>query len=189
MRAEIAKAKKRGEAPPDPLPHPDDIVIEPGERVRFRGPVTEEEAEKFEEIGRLRDVLLMQHALDERSYDDVADRDLLDGPGSALLFAMIANSALPPRMQIDDLQMISIQMRYEGMPKRKLLKELFRAWRSLGVRPRRGFVFPPMRFGRDLLAMLYDITGRALRRQREGHPLSLLEIREAFETFFEAQTN
>jgi hypothetical protein len=49
-------------------------------------------------------------------------------------------------------------LRYQGVPKRQLLKDVYRGWRSFGVRPRRGKVFPPLRIGKETLALLYELA-------------------------------
>ena len=48
---EIERAEERGETPPDPVPHPDDIIIDfkTGD-VHVNGPFTEEQRDVFEEI-------------------------------------------------------------------------------------------------------------------------------------------
>jgi hypothetical protein len=150
--AAIARAKRDGTPMPNPLPHPDDIVIEPGQRVRFEGPCNAEEAAQYAQTCELRDALVMQYALDER----------LDGDGpttGALLALDVLNRILPERMRLSDAALTYQLLRYEGMAKRELLTRVYRAWRALGANLPRGRRFPPLErvkqrleFGADLLA-------------------------------------
>ncbi|MCB1483925.1 MAG: hypothetical protein KDJ17_03435 [Hyphomicrobiaceae bacterium] len=64
----LEQAIESGETDPDVIPHPNDIIIEPGKRVRIIGPIDKEEAAKLEELIRFRDQLLLQHELDLRGY-------------------------------------------------------------------------------------------------------------------------
>lgn len=137
----IAQAKRKGEPEPMPLPHPDDIVIEPGRRVRFVGPVDEADAAKFEKSRRLRDTLMMQDALDQKLAAITGKT-----PGGALLMANVLDRQLPPRMRLGDGVMIFRQMHHEATPKRTLLKELYQAWHSLGAALPRGWTFPSLEY-------------------------------------------
>lgn len=147
----IECAREKGGIPPDPLPHPDDIVLEPGKPVRVIGPLTVEEAATTEENCRLRDVLILQDELDRRAFIDSPENSASDRPGGALLIALFLNESLPLRLQIDEIRIALMQMKYQGMPKRVLLKELRRAWRSLGKNVRRGYIFPSMRIAENIL--------------------------------------
>jgi hypothetical protein len=60
QRAAIAEAEREGQSAPNPLPHPDDVMIDGEEGVRFVGPVTVEEAERLDETCRMRDMLIMR---------------------------------------------------------------------------------------------------------------------------------
>lgn len=62
-RAEIEVAVKDGRPEPESLPHPDDIHFEPGKRYEIHGPATPEALEAVMHACKMRDVLLMQFAL------------------------------------------------------------------------------------------------------------------------------
>jgi hypothetical protein len=64
--AEIERAKRNVMPVPSPLPHPDDIVIEPGEDVRIDGPIDEADMALCAKTCLYRDTLLLQDALDEK---------------------------------------------------------------------------------------------------------------------------
>jgi hypothetical protein len=161
-RKEIAEAERSGEAPPNVLPHPDDIVIDHERGVRFIGPLNEEGATRFEETCRLRDILLMQQALDEREAGHPTRVDSNYEPGAALLLATILNESLPPRMRLSDQRLIIKLMDHETLTKRELLKRLYREWRALGYNFRRGAVSASMSFVRARLEFLYDLAAASI---------------------------
>jgi hypothetical protein len=147
QRARIAEAAKRGEPDPKPIPHPDDIIIEPGLRVRFDGPIDAIELAQVEERCRLRTTLLLQYELDQREEPAASTSDdtkVRNQSTAALVFARLLNNGLPTRWRLDDLAMIFEILRNEAQPQRELLKTVYRQWRSFGLRPHRGQAFPPL---------------------------------------------
>jgi hypothetical protein len=161
-RDEIAEAERNGDPPPNPLPHPDDVIIDHERGVRFVGPIDEEGATRFEETCRLRDILLMQQALDEREAGHPTRVDSNYEPGAALLLATILNESLPPRMRLSDQRLIIKLMDHETLTKRELLKRLYREWRALGYNFRRGAVSASMSFVRARLEFLYDLAAASI---------------------------
>jgi Family of unknown function (DUF5681) len=141
--ARIAAAKKQDLPPPALVPHPDDIIIDPSNDVRFIGPIDDEEQARLEQTLKLRDVLIMQSALDNRSTHRL-DGEPLSQPGSAEIIAMLLDRTVPPRLRLPSINWAMRSMQYEGMSKRELLKSLFTAWRKLKSDVPRGFVFPNM---------------------------------------------
>ena len=164
-RKEIAAAERLGEQPPLLFPHPDDIYIDRETGVRFVGPFDEESLAQVEETCRIRDTLLMQDALDQRAWNKPDSDDPLDGPGTALLFAQVLNDGLPGRFKLDDSSLIGRMMRLECIPKRQLLRDLYQGWQSIGLSTRRGRLFPPLRYGKTIVALLLELV----RRVRNGH--------------------
>ncbi len=156
-REAIDEAERNGEHPPTLLPHPDDVVIDRAHGVRFIGPLTQEDLRDLEEACRLRDVLLMQDALDQRQRPDQESGDSLNGPGTALLFAVMIDRSVPDRYKLNDSELNSRMLRYQCIPKRQLLKDVYRAWRSLGMHLPRGKVFPPLRAGKWMLELLFEV--------------------------------
>lgn len=139
-RGEFEAARKAGKTLPIALPHPDDIVIERGQHVRFVGPLDEEEAAKFDGYCRLRDVLILQDAFDCSAHEAKGG----ERSGGALLMAVIMNDALPKRLQISDAAFTRRMMQHEATSRRQLLKTVFQSWRALGVHRPRGMPFPPL---------------------------------------------
>lgn len=155
-RAEIAEAKAKGLSIPGPLPHPDDVIIDPEKGVTFVGPFTEEGRTLLEDNRQYRDALIMQHILDQRLAGNIGSTDLLDQPGSALAFAQVMNRSLPERYRLSDMVFAIHMDRYATWSKRKLLKEVHRAWRALGVRVPRGRTFPPLRLAMQRIDEMFE---------------------------------
>ena len=116
--------------PPALLPHPDDVVIDDETGVRFIGPVDEAQAAKLDETIKVRDILIMQDALDRCLAED-PDGD--DQPGSALLLAMILDKSVPARFRLAKAEWSERMIRYNRMPTRALLKTVYGAWKALGA--------------------------------------------------------
>jgi hypothetical protein len=160
--AAIAEAQHKGEAPPAPLPHPDDVVIDDESGVRFVGPVVEEQVHQLEETCRMRDMLIQQDASDSRQVDEPECDNALDKPGTALLWAIILNQSVPDRFKLSDNGITIRMLRYDRIPKRQLLKKVCRGWRSLGIHPPRGKAFPPLRIGKETVALLYNLLQKEM---------------------------
>jgi hypothetical protein len=152
-RAAIAEAERNREKPPTPLPHPDDVIIDEEKWVRIVGPIDAAEVAKLEESLKLRDVLIMQNALDVRLSTDLNGKDR---PGTALVFASLMNDAVPARFRLSDAEFITRMMRYEGTPKRALLKMVYGSWRDLGRNLRRGHTSPPLQTAIEQVNMVFD---------------------------------
>lgn len=155
--AEIERAKRNGKLAPNPLPHPDDIVIEPGRPVRVDGPIDEADMALCTQTCLYRDTLLLQEALDDR----LASAHPGDGyrSGGSLVWAVAFNNLIYKRFQLDENQLIWQSLRNASIPKRELLKTLHRAWQTLGVTAPRGTRFASfeiveaiVRFGDEITA-------------------------------------
>lgn len=140
-----SRAQRR--ATPKPHSHPDNVVIDPERGVRFVGPTDERQAVQLEEALKVRDILLMQDALDQRLSGDLDGDGLASRPGTALLLSLKLIDTAPDRFKLRDTVITIRMMRYAATPKRQLLKVLYRGWRALGADFPRGKVFPPLRVG------------------------------------------
>ncbi|MDX8492103.1 DUF5681 domain-containing protein [Mesorhizobium sp. VK22B] len=137
----LRDAECNGLSLPTIMPHPDDVIVDDEVGVRFIGPVDEDWHRRMEEAIALRDVLIMQDELDQRSPTRLDGTPLRD-PGGALILALTLDRTVPPRLRLSNAQLVHTQMRYQRISKRKLLKALYHAWKAIR-RPRpRGFVFP-----------------------------------------------
>lgn len=181
--AEIERAKRNRTPLPNPLPHPDDIVIEPGRPVRVDGPIDEADMALCTQSCLYRDTLLLQQALDER----LASAHPGDGyrSGGSLIWAVAFNNLIYKRFQLDENQLIWQSLRNASIPKRELLKKLHRAWQTLGVTAPRGTRFASfeiveaiVRFGGEITAA--TIAGDVdrdefLRREFNDAALNIIE--------------
>lgn len=156
QRQAIADAIAKRETPPEPLPHPDDIVIDHLNGVRFTGPVNKQQAADLKETLQLRDLLIMQDVWDRRSGAFQVSADSMNGPGSSCAIAQALNAIVPKRLRLSDQNFILQMMRFEGMPKRILLKELYRAWKDYGMPFHRGFIFPPLRRAKEAADLIHE---------------------------------
>jgi hypothetical protein len=159
-RAEIEEAKCRGEPEPVLYPHPDDIIIEDDDTVRIPGPIDEAEARKFNDLIRLRDLLLLQDHYEQRKGVLPEGED-----GSGLLLATFLNYLLPERLQLSDSEIAAVAFQPPRQTKRELQAILYREWRALvGPQIRRGVTLPPQRIVEPRLKLL----AACLQRMRDG---------------------
>ncbi len=170
QRKAIADAKANGETPPTPLPHPDDVVIDYERGVRFIGPFSEDEAARLDKRLRIRDVFIMQDALDQRQVGTLHSDDPLDRPGTAWVLADLLNQSVPERYKLSETEINCRLMRYGAVRKRDLLKELYRAWRAVGAHPRRGKTSPPLRVAKQI----FDEKNEAVSELRRKGDVSQL---------------
>lgn len=153
QRRAIAEAIADGRPAPCPLPHPDDVVIDDETGVRFVGPLNAEQAADLDHTLKIIEVLIMQDVLDRRILRPVSD-DPLDESGTAMVFMNLLNRTVPKRHRLSDTDILMRIAKYQTMTNRALLRHLYRDWRSLGGRPRRGTTFPPLKFAVDLMEKL-----------------------------------
>ncbi|MGB9364734.1 MAG: DUF5681 domain-containing protein [Xanthobacteraceae bacterium] len=149
-RQAMAQAKAKGEPMPEPLPHPDDIIINYEEGVSCIGPMNEKQLEGVKKLVRMRDTLIMQHALDEKLWKVDYTCDPLQGPGTAWLAALwVDQKFVPKRFRLSETLGMMRLRRYQVTNKRTLLKDVYRAWRALlGLDVRRGKTTPPLGVGK-----------------------------------------
>lgn len=121
-----AHAARNGLPAPSGLPHPDDVKIDSERGVYFVGPFDEPSAERLHETLRLRDVLILQDALQSREPGaDHAD-------STAMVCAMLLNQRVPARHRVSDQDWLMHAMHLQGVPKVELRKRLIADWAALG---------------------------------------------------------
>lgn len=157
-RSEIAEARKKGEPVPEPVPHPDDILIDDRNNISIDGPVTEPEAQAYAYSVNLRDAFMRQHVLDEKRGNLRGEVERAEGFGSAMMMVSLANAVLPPRLRLDETAVWRLYCRFQSQTIRQLLKDDHRAWKRLGLPSRRGSASPDLGAFIRLLAGLDAIT-------------------------------
>ena len=155
-REQIEWAKRNGHQEPDLLPHPDDIVIVPGQPVKFAGPTTPVEQERLRKNLLYREALLVQAALDRRCHIPKHNEDVQQSPEGAFLFFEQHEKLIPPRLRLTEKEIGLRQHRLRRMTKRELLKEAYASWRKAGCRFKRGQLFPNFGEMLDLLKKARD---------------------------------
>lgn len=183
-REAIAEAERRGETPPDPLPHPDDVVIDHETGVRFIGPLDEGGVKRVEKTCQTRDILLMQHALDERQSGKPESDDPLDGPGSAFVVASILNRSVPKRFRFSNEEIDRRLWDYEDVPKRQLLKDVYQGWESLGIHIPRGSTSRPLRAGIEMIRFASELVRRLEDGRLDADRSTLEELAAEIEAVF-----
>lgn len=123
-RRKIEAAQEAGEPIPEFLPHPDDIVIEPGKHWEVDGPIDAQTLEMMNSARELRDLFLMQHIYEMR-------RDRPVGTSLNLFVARIIDQKLPKRLQMNDSEIINSP--YHWVSSAKLRTLIRKSWRQFGV--------------------------------------------------------
>ncbi|MDB5538894.1 MAG: hypothetical protein JWQ89_621 [Devosia sp.] len=124
-----AYAAENGLPVPPSLPHPDDVVIDSERGVRFSGPFDDVSAENFRNTVRLRDVLIMQDALQQREVEQAGHGE----HGTALACVMLLDRGFPERFRLSESDWTMRMLRLEGVTKRELRRRLTHDWAALGV--------------------------------------------------------
>lgn len=139
----IATLQKTGKPVPHNWPHPDDIVFEDGEHVKFIGGEPAIAVQNRNTIARFRDVLMLQAEMDRRCF-------LRDNPGRASPifvsdYLMVhANSCLPVRKQLDDSHLLIRIMRIQTLRKAELQRQLKESLAEFGLTLAPNRSTPPM---------------------------------------------
>jgi Family of unknown function (DUF5681) len=173
IRAKIETASVAGQRITEYLPHPDDIIVRPGRRIEFIGPVCEVELAAVRKHVALRDALLLQAAMEEKLCPDDDALPVVNRRRSALGCAFLLNTYLPVRFRMEDEDFMIALYRNLHIPKVRLLKEVRRTWRGFGVKVQRGRVLPEIGAMGDRLGELSHFARRVLadlqdREQRAG---------------------
>ena len=124
-----AHAVRNGLPAPITLPHPDDVVIDSERGVSFIGPFDEASAERLRATLAVRDVLIVQDALQQR--EDKAPPGHEDA--TALVCAMRLDQSVPQRYRLSEQDWVLRLTKLRGVTKRELRRRLTRDWAALGV--------------------------------------------------------
>ena len=119
--AQIAEHRRRGLPPPEILPHPDDIVLNhrTGE-AWINGPETREDLAHYQHLADLRDLCVMQSALNWKRRG--RSRAKTDGGTycPAMVFAGLAEHFLPQRFRRSEAEELDLFLDFQREDRRKL---------------------------------------------------------------------
>jgi hypothetical protein len=121
-----AHAARNGLPAPSRLPHPDDVRIDSERGVHLVGPFDEPSAERLKETLQLREVLVLQDALQSR--EPGADQ----AGSTAMACAMLLNQRVPARYRVSDQDWLMHAMHLQSIPKVELRRRLKADWAALG---------------------------------------------------------
>lgn len=116
----LADSKRRGAKPPELLPHPDDIVLNPSTGDAWiNGPESPEDVKFYEHTIELRNFCLLLDSQAEKSArrkNNNADEPTYSG---ALIMAQLLDAILPPRYRWQDGEEVMLLMRCLDLTKRE----------------------------------------------------------------------
>jgi hypothetical protein len=125
----VSALKKKGETAPLDWIHPEDIVFKDGSHVLFRGGDPAEAHRNWQHVVRLRDAHMLQAVKDERHFAGSSQRVPVF---LSSVLAMMLNSALPRRLQLDDRQYSWQCFKNSKLKTRDLEVRVRREWTELG---------------------------------------------------------
>ncbi|PJK30840.1 hypothetical protein CVT23_04710 [Minwuia thermotolerans] len=131
-KEQIAEYRRRDLPPPELLPHPDDIVLNHRTaEARIDGPETREDLRHYEHLAELRDLCVMQSALNwSRQGRNSGKRDA----GTycpALVLAGLVDHLLPQRFRLSEADQLVMFLEFEREDRRKLESRIEREFDRL----------------------------------------------------------
>lgn len=125
----VSAMKKKGQSVPLDWIHPEDIVFKDGSHVLVRGGDPAEAHRNWQHVVRLRDVHMLQSVKDERYFKGRLEQAPIFLSG---LLAMLLNTALPKRMQLDEDQYFLQHCKNCALKMRELKSRIRKEWIDLG---------------------------------------------------------
>lgn len=147
-----AHAIRNGLPAPTTLPHPDDVVIDSERGVSFIGPFDAASEERLRITLAMRDVLIIQDALQQREDEPRPGHE----GATALVCAMRLDQSVPQRFRLSEQDWILRMLHLQGVTKRELRRRLTRDWAALGVEWRPGHRLPTLSKFVSMLDQLLD---------------------------------
>jgi hypothetical protein len=177
---EIAHARRNGLPEPVIYPHPEDILIGGKDGPKFTGPWDEAQNKQILHTLKTCNVLLMQDGLDRRCEARL-DGSPVKEAGTSLYMFNALNESLPPRFKYSDSAIFRLQMRFERMTKRELLKQLYADWRKLGKPKPRGFVSEDLTTALPLFVAMQELAFKVVSGAIDIADASLQEIADTIQ--------
>lgn len=153
----FAEHERRGLPPPELLPHPDDIVLNPATaEARIEGPTTPEEVEVYEHQVQMRDHALLRSAhFSERRRKTSTELEK-DKICVYMLLAQMLDLYLPRRYQWRENDAVFLMMEYKGLTRRERERRIDAEFARLdATKPRPSRVTPEMEEGIDRIVQKF----------------------------------
>jgi len=116
---QIERHTRKNLPPPDLLPHPDDIVLDPVSGDAYvNGPMTRDDLKYYEQSVELRDHLLLRSAHAKRIRKTPLIHHDNEGGCYFMVLAQLLDHFLPARYRWKEMDAISLMMEFGSMPKR-----------------------------------------------------------------------
>jgi hypothetical protein len=166
----ISSLQKAGEAIPEDWPHPDDIIFEEGQDVKFLGGEPEIATQNRKMAVRFRDTFMLQAEMDRRCFPKEHPTQELPIFASDF-FVTFINERLPARMRLNDVQILIRISRIQTLRKPELQKQLKSAWAGFGLTVAPNAATPPLipllaQLGIDVSQLGAASTARRHKRYR-----------------------
>ncbi|MHC4179960.1 MAG: DUF5681 domain-containing protein [Planctomycetota bacterium] len=150
----LAESERRGLPPPELLPHPDDIVLNPSTgEARIEGPENAEDVHYYEHTMQLRDYGLLCSAHADKTGKGLKLRHEGETVCAYLLLAQFLNMTLPRRYQWPENDAVFLMMEYKGLARRERERRIDAEFARLdAIKPRLSRVTPEIEEGIDRIA-------------------------------------
>lgn len=161
----LAEHERKGLPPPDLVPHPDDIVLNPATLDAYvDGPETPEDVPRYEHTASLRDHLLLRAAHAEEARIRSKVRDETGSLCAFMVFAQYLDQTLPRRCRWKEDEAFDLYVSYTGLTRRERERRIdAETTRLKATKPRPTLVTPEMEQGIDRIGRkLFGKRGRHL---------------------------
>ncbi len=129
-REETTECERRKLPLPRHVPHPDDIVINDGEPLKFTGPMTEEDADKLDMAHRMAKALML-HSFWEEERMPINPETGRQPPSIAGIHFEVLNAKLPTRMRNSVEEMLLQWAQFDRLRAREKRAAITRAWQEV----------------------------------------------------------
>ena len=151
--------------PPDLVPHPDDIVINPATFDAYvDGPETPEDVPRYEHTASLRDHLLLRAAHADEARNRSKVRHETGSHCAFMVFAQYLDQTLPRRYRWKEDEAFDLYVSYTGLTRRERERRIdAETTRLKATKPRPTLITPEMEQGIDRIGReLFGKRGRHL---------------------------
>lgn len=165
---------ENGEDPETVLPHPDDILVDKAFGYSIVGPIDEVELGECKRTCDLRDVLMLQDALEIRL---MAAAQVGPPPVTTpAVLATLLNDNVPERFRYSDTKLIFKMTENSHRSKRELLRDCYQAWKKLNFTVPRGFVFPDVEVLQRKFKVIAGVLDFIRKHDKAGKQISVSDI-------------